>query len=225
MGEIRLEESWKRLLIGEFKKPYFQQIKKTLLAEKQQAKTIYPPGQQIFAAFQNTPINSIKVVIIGQDPYHGTGQANGLCFSVSTGITPPPSLVNIFKEIETDLGTTLNRNNGDLSCWSRQGVFLLNSILTVRANEPASHSQIGWQNFTDKVIQTISTQKQNVVFMLWGKFAQSKEQMIDKGRHLILKAAHPSPFSAYNGFMGCKHFSQANDYLIKNSLTEIDWHT
>ncbi|MDZ4758013.1 MAG: uracil-DNA glycosylase [Bacteroidota bacterium] len=224
MAKIPLEESWKKLLIGEFDKPYFQQIKNILLTEKQGGKTIYPRSNQIFSAFENTPIHNIKVVIIGQDPYHGVGQANGLCFSVSNGIAPPPSLVNIYKEIESDLGIAINRNNGNLSSWAKQGVFLLNSILSVKANEPASHSQIGWQTFTDKVIETISTTNENVVFMLWGKFAQSKELLIDKKKHLVLKAAHPSPFSAYNGFMGCKHFSQANTYLAINRPPAIDWH-
>jgi len=224
MAEVKLEESWKKVLIEEFDKPYFHEIKKFLLTEKQQGKTIYPPSNQIFSAFENTPFHNTKVVIIGQDPYHGIGQANGLCFSVSDGIKPPPSLVNIFKEIEADLSIVINKNNGNLNAWAHQGVFLLNAILTVRANEPASHSQIGWQNFTDKVIQTISNEKKHIVFILWGKFAQGKELLIDDQKHVILKAAHPSPFSAYNGFLGCKHFSKANNYLIENNIKKIDWH-
>lgn len=224
MSEVRLEDSWKKYLLDEFSKPYFQEIKSVLVAEKKQDKIIYPPGNQIFSAFDYTPFDKLKVVILGQDPYHGPRQANGLCFSVSPGIAPPPSLVNIYKEIESDLGITLNKQQGDLSVWAKQGVFLLNAMLTVRANEPASHSQIGWQNFTDNVIKTISDNKEHVVFMLWGKFAQSKSYLIDSNKHLILTAAHPSPFSAYNGFMNCKHFSKTNQYLLEHHLREIDWH-
>lgn len=216
-----IEESWKQILLDEFNKDYFISLKQFLLEEKQ-TQTIYPKGSEIFAAFNNTPFAQVKVVILGQDPYHGTGQAHGLCFSVPEGIKPPPSLVNIYKELNSDINFQIP-NHGNLKKWTEQGVLLLNATLTVRANQAGSHQNKGWEIFTDCVIKTISEQKSNVVFLLWGKYAQAKETLIDKSKHFILKAAHPSPFSAYNGFMGCKHFSKTNELLRNNNLKEIDW--
>lgn len=224
MTDKELAGNWGKLLAEEFNKPYFCELQNSLLKEKENGNLLLPSESQIFAAFAATPLKQIKVVILGQDPYHGIGQANGLCFSVNHGIKPPPSLVNIYKEVESDLGVLINKEDGDLQIWAQQGVFLLNSILTVTANSPGSHSLFGWQLFTDKVIQIISKKNQNVVFLLWGKYAQNKAHLIDYKKHLILKAAHPSPFSAYNGFMGCKHFSKANTYLLENSINKIDWH-
>jgi uracil-DNA glycosylase len=217
-----IEESWRLALLEEFSKPYFLLLKEFLLEERKKH-IMYPPGKLIFSAFNHTPFNNVKVVILGQDPYHGAGQANGLCFSVSDGIKMPPSLVNIFKEIQNDLGFPIP-GSGNLERWANQGVLLLNAILTVRANEPGSHQGKGWESFTNSVIQHISNQKQGVVFLLWGKYAQAKEQLIDGSKHHILKAAHPSPFSAYNGFMGCKHFSKTNGILLAEGKQEIDWH-
>ena len=220
--EVKIEDSWKEVLKQEFDKPYFQQIPLHLKTEKSQGKTIYPPGSLIFNAFNTTPVDNIKVVIIGQDPYHGPGQAHGLCFSVQNGVPPPPSLVNIFKELQDDIGMSIP-NHGNLTKWAQQGVFLLNASLTVRAGEPMSHSKIGWAEFTDTVIKKISEEKKHVVFLLWGKFAQEKRVLIDESKHLILRAAHPSPLSAHAGFFGCKHFSKANEYLIKNGIDPINW--
>ena len=216
-----IEESWKEILNQQFESDYFVQLKQKLLEEKKQY-VVYPPGSQIFSAFNYTPVNNVKVVIIGQDPYHGPGQANGLCFSVSEGIKKPPSLENIFKELNDDLGIPVPRS-GNLEKWAKQGVLLLNASLTVRANSPNSHQDIGWHIFTDEVIKQLNEHKNGLVFLLWGKFAQSKEIFIDESRHHILKAAHPSPFSAYNGFMGCKHFSRTNEILRNAGLAEIDW--
>ena len=220
---VQIESSWKVVLRDEFTKPYFLEIATFLKAEKAAGKTIYPPGPLIFNAFKQTPFDDVKVVILGQDPYHGAGQAHGLSFSVPTGIKPPPSLVNIYKEIQSDIGVTMPVNYGDLTTWAQQGVLLLNAILTVRANEPASHSKIGWMNFTDTVIKKISDEKTGIVFLLWGKFAHEKQSLIDETKHHVLKAAHPSPFSAHNGFFGCRHFSTANKILIKSGLEPIDW--
>ncbi len=217
-----IEESWGLVLKEEFDKPYFKSLKE-FLVEERKTHVVYPPGKLIFSAFNHTPFKNVKVVIIGQDPYHGPGQANGLCFSVSDGIKMPPSLVNIFKEIQNDLGYPIPLS-GNLERWADQGVLLLNAMLTVRANEPGSHQGKGWEAFTDSVIKHISTGKEDVVFLLWGKYAQAKEQLIDGSKHHILKAAHPSPFSAYNGFMGCKHFSKVNEILIVQGKQEIDWH-
>ncbi len=216
-----IEDSWKQILQNEFDSDYFSSLKEKLLEEKKRY-VVYPPGSQIFSAFNHTPFDDIKVVILGQDPYHGPGQANGLCFSVSPGIKKPPSLVNIFKEINNDLGIEIPET-GNLEKWAKQGVLLLNASLTVRANTPNAHQEFGWQTFTDAVIKNISDKKNGIVFMLWGKFAQSKETLIDTTKHFILKAAHPSPFSAYNGFMGCKHFSKANEILKSLGKKEIDW--
>lgn len=217
-----LEESWKQAMRDEFTKPYFIELKKFLLQEKADGQIIYPAGSQLFNAFNLTPFNKVKVVILGQDPYHGIGQAHGLCFSVPDGVKPPPSLQNIFKEINSDLGIEIP-DSGNLERWAKQGVLLLNALLTVRANQPASHHKRGWEQFTDKVIETISKEKSGVVFLLWGRFAQDKESLIDQSKHFILKAAHPSPFSAYNGFFGCKHFSKANEFLKKQGKNEIAW--
>jgi uracil-DNA glycosylase len=220
--EVQIEESWKSALKPEFTKSYFQNIVTFLKTERMAGKTIYPPGSLIFNAFNTTPIDNVKVVILGQDPYHGPGQAHGLCFSVADGVPPPPSLVNIFKELSSDTGVAIP-NHGNLTKWAEQGVLLLNASLTVRAAEPMSHSQIGWAEFTNNVIKKISEQKQHVVFMLWGKFAQEKQVLIDETKHLVLKAAHPSPLSAYNGFFGCKHFSKANEYLVRNGIDPVNW--
>jgi uracil-DNA glycosylase len=190
--------------------------------EKALGKTIYPPGGMMFNAFEKTPFDKVKVVILGQDPYHGPGQAHGLCFSVQDGVKPPPSLVNIYKEMHTDLGLPIP-TTGNLTKWAENGVLLLNAILTVRAGEPASHSKIGWENFTDAVIRKLSAQKQDLVFLLWGRFAQDKQILIDATRHHILKAAHPSPFSVDKGFYGCRHFSKTNELLMKAGKAPIDW--
>ena len=220
--DVKIEASWKEVLKGEFTKPYFQQIPLHLKTEKSQGKIIYPPGSLIFNAFNTTPFNSVKVVILGQDPYHGPGQAHGLCFSVQTGVPPPPSLVNIFKELQNDIGITIP-SHGNLTKWALQGVFLLNASLTVRAGEPMSHSKIGWAEFTDTVIRKISEQKQHVVFLLWGKFAQEKRVLIDETKHCILRSVHPSPLSAHAGFFGCKHFSKTNEYLVSKGIDPVDW--
>jgi uracil-DNA glycosylase len=220
--DVKIEESWKQALKDEFSKPYFEQIPRHLKTEKSQGKTIYPPGPLIFNAFNTTPFNKVKVVILGQDPYHGPKQAHGLCFSVQNGVPPPPSLINIFKELQEDIGIKIP-DHGNLTHWAEQGVFLLNASLTVRASEPMSHSKIGWAVFTDTVIKKISDLKKNVVFLLWGKFAQEKSVLIDQSKHLILRAAHPSPLSAHAGFFGCKHFSKANTWLMSKGIDPIDW--
>ncbi len=220
--DVKIEASWKEILKSEFNKTYFQQIPQHLKIEKKQGKIIYPPGSLIFNAFNSTPFDKIKVVILGQDPYHGPGQAHGLCFSVPNGIAPPPSLVNIFKELHEDIGINLP-DHGNLTHWAEQGVFLLNASLTVRAGEPMSHSKIGWAEFTDTVIKKIAELKKNVVFLLWGKFAQEKRVLIDDSKHLILKAPHPSPLSAHAGFFGCRHFSKTNEYLMHNGIDPVDW--
>lgn len=220
--DVQIEASWKEKLKEEFTKPYFANIVNHLKTEREQKKIIYPPGQMIFNAFNSTPFDNVKVLILGQDPYHGPGQAHGLCFSVQPGVPPPPSLVNIFKELQTDIGME-RPANGDLSKWAAEGVFLLNASLTVRAAEPMSHAKIGWAQFTDAVIRKIAEEKQHVVFLLWGKFAQEKAAFIDASKHLILKAAHPSPLSAHAGFLGCRHFSKTNDYLMEKGITPVDW--
>ncbi|HEX2958675.1 MAG TPA: uracil-DNA glycosylase [Chitinispirillaceae bacterium] len=223
MSEINpaIEESWKKVLIDEFQKPYFKQIKQTLLEEKSKYR-IYPPGNLIFNAFNQTPFENLSVVILGQDPYHGPGQAHGLCFSVPQGITQPPSLINIFKEIHNDLGIAVPKT-GNLEKWAKQGVLLLNAMLSVRENNAGSHQKIGWETFTNQVIQTISDKRDGIIFLLWGRFAQEKAKLIDTKRHTILTAAHPSPLSAYNGFFGCKHFSKTNEILKKMGKKPIDW--
>lgn len=219
--DVRIEESWKQALAAEFEKPYFARLVSYLHAEKNAGKTVYPPGNAIFKAFELTPLPSVKVVILGQDPYHGPGQAMGLSFSVPDGVRTPPSLKNIFREIETDLGITMS-GRPNLEGWARQGVLLLNSILTVRAGEPTSHSKIGWMEFTDAVISTVSARCNGVVFLLWGGFARSKKELIDLSRHSVLEAAHPSPLAG-GAFFGCRHFSKTNDILIREGKTPIDW--
>jgi uracil-DNA glycosylase len=220
--DVQIEESWKEVLKDEFNKTYFAEIVMHLKHEKALGKTIYPAGSNIFNAFQQTPFDKVKVVILGQDPYHGPGQAHGLSFSVPDGIKPPPSLGNIYKEMKADLGLDIP-SSGNLTKWAQHGVLLLNAFLTVRASEPASHSKIGWENFTDAVIRKISEKKNNVVFLLWGRFAQDKQILIDATRHHILKAAHPSPFSADKGFFGCRHFSKTNELLLKAGIEPVDW--
>lgn len=220
--DVKIEASWKEKLKDEFSKPYFANIVEHLKTEKQLKKIIYPAGPDIFKAFDATPFDKVKVLLLGQDPYHGAGQAHGLCFSVQPGTAKPPSLVNIFKELKEDIGINAPVN-GNLSRWAAQGVFLLNASLTVRAGEPMSHSKIGWATFTDRVIHVISEQKERVVFLLWGRFAQEKISLIDTTKHCVLKAAHPSPLSANNGFFGCRHFSKTNEYLAANGLDPVDW--
>jgi len=219
--DVQIEESWKKLLIDEFQSDYFLELRNFIIEEKKKY-TIYPPGSLIFNAFNKTPVDKVKVVIIGQDPYHGPGQAHGLCFSVPKGIKPPPSLVNIFKELKSDLGIT-PPSHGCLEKWAQNGVLLLNATLTVRASQPRSHFNKGWERFTDSVIKKISELRTNLVFFLWGNDAKMKESLIDQSKHLILKAAHPSPYSAPNGFFGCRHFSIANKYLKDNNIEPIDW--
>ena len=216
-----IHESWKEHLIEEFNQPYFQALKKFLVEEKN-SQVVYPPGDKIFAAFDRTPFDRVKVVILGQDPYHGKGQAHGLCFSVPQGITSPPSLVNIFKELHNDVGMPMP-NHGSLESWADQGVLLLNATLTVRANQAGSHQNKGWENFTDAVIRKISDNTDGIVFILWGRYAQAKEYLIDTSRHHILKAAHPSPFSAHSGFFGCQHFSRTNNILEGHGKVAINW--
>jgi uracil-DNA glycosylase len=218
----KIEESWKEVMAEEFNKPYFIDLKKFILDEKNKGQVIYPPGQLIFSAFNHTPFDKVKVVIVGQDPYHGIGQANGLCFSVNNGIKAPPSLVNIFKELQDDLGIPIP-THGNLEKWADKGVLLLNASLTVRANQPNSHASKGWENFTDAVITKLSQQREGIVFLLWGKYAQAKDILIDKTKHHILKAAHPSPFSAFNGFFGCRHFSKTNEILKQQGKEQVDW--
>ncbi|MBI5371388.1 MAG: uracil-DNA glycosylase [Sphingobacteriales bacterium] len=220
--DVKIEASWKSALKTEFSQSYFGQAALHIKTEKAQGKTIYPPGSLIFNAFNTTPFDKVKVVILGQDPYHGAGQAHGLCFSVQPGVAPPPSLINIFKELQDDIGIPVPAH-GNLTHWAEQGVFLLNASLTVRAGEPMSHAKIGWAPFTDAVIKTISDKKEHVVFLLWGKFAQEKSVLINQSKHLILRAAHPSPLSAHAGFLGCKHFSKTNEYLVKHGIDPIDW--
>jgi uracil-DNA glycosylase len=219
---VRIEASWMEVLQDEFRKPYFRQLTDHIKTEKSQKKIIYPPGPRIFNAFEKTPVHKLKVVIIGQDPYHGQGQAMGLSFSVPRDVPPPPSLINIFKELQGDVGLPVP-NHGDLTKWAEQGVMLLNASLTVRAGEPMSHSKIGWHIFTNAVISKISEIKDFVVFILWGKFAQEKKELIDISKHQVLKSAHPSPLSANNGFFGNRHFSKTNQYLMKHGLDPIDW--
>lgn len=218
---VKIEESWRRELQSEFDQPYFADLASYLHAEKAAGKTIFPPGSQIFRAFDLCPFENVKVVILGQDPYHGYGQAMGLSFSVPDGVPAPPSLKNIFKEIETDLGITMS-GRPNLEHWAQQGVLLLNAVLTVRAGEAASHSGKGWERFTDAVIRTISDKCEGVVFMLWGNYARSKAPLIDASRHTVLQAAHPSPL-ARGAFFGCRHFSKANQALLAQGKAPIDW--
>ncbi len=218
----QIEESWKELLSEQFKADYFKKLKEFLVQEKKKY-IVYPSGNKIFAAFEHTPFENLKVVILGQDPYHGAGQAHGLCFSVPDGIPKPPSLQNIFKEINNDMGLPIPAS-GNLEKWAKQGVLLLNATLTVRANQAGSHQGQGWETFTDEVIRTISKNKESVVFLLWGNYAQAKEILIDITKHHVLKAPHPSPLSVSRGFFGCKHFSKTNILLTNAGKHAIDWY-
>lgn len=219
--DVQIEKSWKEALGAEFEKPYFAALVQELHRQKQAGEVIFPPGGQIFKAFELCPLGKVKVVILGQDPYHGYGQAMGLSFSVPQGVEAPPSLKNIFKEIESDLGIRMS-GSPDLRPWTEQGVLLLNSVLTVRAGQPASHSRIGWQTFTDAVIKTISDRCEGVVFLLWGNYARSKAVLVDKSRHHVLEAPHPSPL-ARGAFFGCRHFSATNEILAAEGKSPIDW--
>ncbi|WP_289105261.1 uracil-DNA glycosylase [uncultured Bacteroides sp.] len=218
---VQIEESWKEALMPEFSKDYFIRLTDFVRKEYHET-TVYPPGKLIFNAFNLCPFDKVKVVIIGQDPYHGPGQAHGLCFSVNDGIQPPPSLVNIFKEINNDLGKPIPQS-GNLTRWAEQGVLLLNATLTVRAHQAGSHQRRGWEEFTDAVIRKLAEEKSNLVLILWGAYAQKKGAFIDRSKHLVLTSVHPSPLSAHSGFFGNHHFSLANDYLVKNGKTAIDW--
>jgi len=220
---LKLEESWKGVLEAEFEKEYMKKLRSFLQSQHEQKRIIYPGKSLIFNAFEHTPFDKVKVVIIGQDPYHGTNQAHGLSFSVQKGVPIPPSLKNIFKELKAEYSDFQFPEHGDLSSWADQGVLLLNASLTVEASKPGSHQNQGWEKFTDQVIQTLSEQRTGIVFLLWGKFAQAKAALIDQSKHLVLMAAHPSPFSAYNGFYGCNHFIKANEYLVENGGMGVDW--
>jgi uracil-DNA glycosylase len=221
MADVKIESSWKAALHEQFHQPYFEGLVTFLKAERTAEKVIFPLGPLIFNAFEQTPIDQVKVVILGQDPYHNPGEAMGLSFSVPKGKRTPPSLVNIYKEIHADLGLAIPKH-GDLTNWAAQGVFLLNAMLTVEQKKPGSHQKKGWETFTDSVIKTLSDTKENVVFMLWGNFARGKKALIDNSKHLVLEGVHPSPLAG-NGFAGCKHFSKANDYLAKHGKSQIDW--
>lgn len=220
---VKLESSWLGVLKSEFEKPYFKKLKAFLLAEKAKGELIYPKNTDIFRAFELTPFDKVKVVILGQDPYHGAHQAHGLSFSVQQGIAPPPSLRNIFKELQTEFPDFKTPHNGDLSAWAKQGVLLLNATLTVNAGKAGSHQKQGWETFTDEVIKNLSDLKENIVFILWGSYAQQKITLIDTKKHLVIKSTHPSPFSAHHGFFGSKPFSRTNEYLVNHNKTPIDW--
>lgn len=221
-GEVKLEDSWRQALAAEFSSPYMQELRSFLLSEREQGKRIFPKGAEYFRALDLTPVSSVRAVILGQDPYHGAGQAHGLCFSVQPGVRIPPSLVNIYKELQADLGIAPARH-GHLESWAQQGVLLLNSVLTVEESRAASHQGRGWERFTDAVIRTVNEQVEHCVFMLWGAYAQKKAAFVDRERHLVLRAPHPSPLSAHQGFLGCRHFSQANDWLEKQGRGRINW--
>lgn len=220
--EVKIEESWKKVLQKEFDEKYFEDLI-TFVKSEYQKSTVYPPAKFIFSAFNLTPFDKVKVVILGQDPYHGPNQANGLAFSVNDNITTPPSLVNIYKEIKTDLGIETKNKNGNLENWAKQGVLMLNATLTVKAAQAGSHQNKGWEKFTDAVVKILSEQKENLVFILWGSYAQKKGSVIDENKHLVIRSAHPSPLSAYAGFFGSKPFSQANSYLIFTGKEPIEW--
>ncbi len=220
---IQLDESWLDQLQVEFEQPYMQSLRSFLVEEKSRGKVIYPRGSEYFAALNTTPLDRVKVVILGQDPYHGPGQAHGLCFSVREGVSPPPSLINIFKEISDDLGVPDKFPHGCLTRWAEQGVLLLNSVLTVERYRAGSHQGKGWESFTDRIIEVLSHRSQPCVFLLWGSHAQKKGSMIDQSRHLVLQSSHPSPLSAHRGFFGCRHFSRANEFLSAHGMTPIDW--
>lgn len=220
--DVRIESSWRRVLEGEFEKPYFVQLV-SFLKQEYKTQTIFPRGKDIFRTFDLSPFDKTRVVILGQDPYHNVGQAHGLCFSVPRGVVPPPSLKNIYKEIESDIGIQMPYNTGELTQWAEQGILLLNATLTVRAHQAGSHQKKGWEQFTDAVIHTLSTEREGVVFLLWGNYAISKKNLIDHHKHCVLTSPHPSPLSAHRGFFGSKHFSQTNDYLAAKGNTTIDW--
>lgn len=220
--DIRMPASWREQLEPEFRQDYMQQLRAFLAEEKRQGKLVFPPGNRIFAAFDHTPFDKVKVVIVGQDPYHGPGQAHGLCFSVPRGVPVPPSLVNIYKELASDLGIAMPAH-GCLESWANQGVLLINSVLTVEAGRAGSHQGKGWERFTDKVIERLNQEREYVVFLLWGAYAQRKGALIDRQRHCVLQAPHPSPLSAHRGFLGCRHFSAANRYLQQHHILPIDW--
>jgi len=222
MSEVKIEPEWGKILADYFETDKFKNLT-DFVRQEYINKKVYPKPENIFEAFSLTPFSKVKVVILGQDPYHGTGQAHGLCFSVPNGVTPPPSLKNIYKEIETDCQIKKDFSDGNLEPWAKQGVFLLNAILSVVAHQPTSHQKIGWEEFTDTVIKTLSDNREHLVFMLWGNYARGKKSLIDSNKHLILEAPHPSPFSAYSGFFGCHHFSQCNKQLRLWGETEIDW--
>ncbi len=222
MAEIRLHESWRVPLLPEFEAGYMAQLRAFLVTEREAGKRIFPKGSEWFRALDLTPLDKVRVVILGQDPYHGPGQAHGLCFSVKPGVPPPPSLVNIFKELQSDLGIP-RPSHGFLEHWASQGVLLLNSVLTVEMAKAASHQGKGWERFTDAIIRLVNAKDQPVVFLLWGSYAQKKAAFVDGSRHLVLKAAHPSPLSAHNGFFGCRHFSQCNAFLQSRGMAPIDW--
>jgi uracil-DNA glycosylase len=221
-GDIKLDRSWLERIGSEFEQPYMAELKRFLVGERERGKQIFPRASDWFRALDLTPLQQVRVVILGQDPYHGLGQAHGLCFSVQPGVRPPPSLVNIYKELETDLGLK-PRQHGFLEHWARQGVLLLNSVLTVEMGQAASHRERGWERFTDRIIREVNAKQQPVVFMLWGSYAQKKAAFVDTSRHLVLKAPHPSPLSAHSGFFGCRHFSKANAFLESHGLAPIDW--
>ena len=220
--DVRIDASWKEVLQKEFEKDYFTRLTSFVREEYAGTTPIYPPARLIFNAFDHCPFNDVKVVILGQDPYHGVGQANGLCFSVNKGVAFPPSLMNIFKEIQSDLGKPLPPN-GDLTRWANQGVLLLNATLTVQAHQAGSHQRRGWEEFTDAAIRILAEEREHLVFILWGAYAQKKGAFIDRNKHLVLTSAHPSPLSAYNGFFGNRHFSRANEYLAAHGATPIEW--
>ncbi len=221
-SEIKLEPLWREHLESQFREPYMEQLREFLLLRKKAGKIIYPEGENYFNALNQTPFDQVKVVILGQDPYHGPGQAHGLCFSVQAGVASPPSLVNIFKELQADLGIPVSEH-GCLTHWAQQGVLLLNSVLTVERGSAGIHQGKGWERFTDAVIQELNEKKEGLVFLLWGAYAQKKGQFIDRNRHCVLSAPHPSPLSAYRGFLGCQHFSKTNNYLLARGSDAIDW--
>ncbi len=224
-SRVKLEPSWQAMLADEFEAPYMRELSEYLRAEKRAGKRIYPPGREMFAALDLTPVDTVKVVIIGQDPYHGAGQAHGLCFSVQPGVALPPSLQNIYKEIADDIneGRTFDQSRGCLSGWARQGVLLLNAVLSVEHGRAGSHQGRGWERFTDTIVARLNERREGIVFMLWGSYAQKKGAIVDRKTHCVLTSPHPSPLSAHRGFFGCRHFSKANDYLSARGETPIDW--
>lgn len=221
MGEVKIEAAWKEKLASEFEEPYFKELS-AFVRDEYQKTIVYPNPKNVFRAFDECPFDSVRVVILGQDPYHGAGQANGLCFAVNPGVRPPPSLQNIFKELESDLGHPVSRDT-DLGRWARQGVLLLNATLTVNAGSPGSHQGKGWEKFTDAAIKKLNEEREGIVFILWGNYARNKGAHIDRSKHCVIESPHPSPFSAYNGFFGSKPFSKANEYLTKHGQKAIDW--